>query len=321
MCLQLEYAEAQLWKRRARTIISDAKAAAAAIPCDPLLKRAQRLSTLVSEIDSIKKRHGRLIEDALLFAINKLPDWTATKERIPVATGTPLQRRVVRTLRHFRSTSSYVGGGAALNQRWPRLSDDMDIFSDRASLPNAAMLELKALEDAGFTVRVTTRDEWMVEAIVREYGFETRIQWMHEEETSRRFFPALYDEELGFRLHPADAAVNKVLCAARRHSAARDAVDLVSIVRRYTTLGPLIWALAGKDPKLNPQRAISDIRRIAFGYSDEEIRTVRMGDDPGMNRQEVRDVLDRALIAAGVHKAIPITDFGRMPRFEGDPPQ
>ena len=39
---------------------------------------------------------------------------------------TPLQRLVVGTLRPFRSSNSYVGGGAALNQRWPRLSDDME---------------------------------------------------------------------------------------------------------------------------------------------------------------------------------------------------
>ena len=48
-----------------------------------------RLSSLVSEIDGIKKRHGLLIERALIFAINKLPNWYAAKERIAVAGGKP----------------------------------------------------------------------------------------------------------------------------------------------------------------------------------------------------------------------------------------
>ena len=61
----------------------------------------------------------------------------------------------------------------------------------------------------------------------------------------RRFFPAQNDPEFGFRLHEADLAVNKVLCAARRNSAARDAVDLVNIVDRYAPLGPLVWAVSG----------------------------------------------------------------------------
>ena len=52
---------------------------------------------------------------------------------------TSLQRLVVETLRPFRSSHSYVGGGAALNQRWPRLSDDMDIFVDQRKQLRAAL--------------------------------------------------------------------------------------------------------------------------------------------------------------------------------------
>jgi hypothetical protein len=263
---------------------------------------------------------------------------------------TPLQRQVVRTLREYRSKHDYVGGGAALNQRWPRLSDDMDIFEDHDLLPSGPTPELEALRVAGFSVEVTTHNEWMVEAIVRQYGFETRIQWIHDAETSRRFFPAMVDEELGFRLHPADAAVNKVLCAARRNTAPRDTVDLASIVSRYSPLGPLVWALPGKDLRLNPPTAISNIRRIAFGYADEEIKAVRMEEGAGMTRQDIRAILDEALTAAAVyceeiapddylgclfvdandtpveataitiedgsHRPIAISDYGRLPRLE-----
>lgn len=87
MCLKLTYAEALLWKKHASQLIADAKAKSASIPCDPLFGSTPRLSSLVSEIDGIKKRHGLLIERALIFAINKLPHWQAAKEKITVAGG------------------------------------------------------------------------------------------------------------------------------------------------------------------------------------------------------------------------------------------
>jgi len=165
---------------------------------------------------------------------------------------TPLQRMVIAALRPFRTEHDYVAGGAALNQGWLRLSDDMDIFHDhRNRLPAGAAREVRALREAGFAVEITTEDRWMVEAIVRRYGFETRVQWLDDPETSRRFFPAIEDDDLGFRMHQADVAVNKVLCASRREQV-RDAVDLLTIARRYCALGALAWAAAAQRPDGNP---------------------------------------------------------------------
>lgn len=87
MCLRLSYAEALLWKKHASQLVADAKAKLASIPCDPLFAGNPRLSSLVSEVDSIKKRHGLLIERALIFAINKVPYWHAAKEQIHVTGG------------------------------------------------------------------------------------------------------------------------------------------------------------------------------------------------------------------------------------------
>lgn len=214
---------------------------------------------------------------------------------------TDLQKNALNILRPFRNQSSYVGGGAALNKNWARISDDLDVFLDhRRRLPERVEPELAKLKEDGFTVEVTTSDEYMVEAILKKYGFETKVQWMDEPETSRRFFPAIDDDELGFRLHQADAAINKVLCAARRSSAARDAVDLVSIIQNYAPLGPLVWALAGKDATLTPPRAIRNIRAHVFGYSDEEIRAVRMiGEE--VSRRTVRTILGPALDEANAY--------------------
>ena len=208
---------------------------------------------------------------------------------------TDFQKSVLAVIRPFRNESNYVGGGAALNQSWARISDDMDVFDDhRQRLPGNVDQELEALRGEGYAIELTTEDEWIVEAIVRKYGFETRIQWMDESETSRRFFPTVDDEELGFRLHQADAAVNKVLCAARRKTAARDAVDLVTIVQEYAPIGPLVWAAAGKDDALTPPQTLQSIRNNVFGYADEEIRAVRI-EGKDVTRDIVRAVLEPAL--------------------------
>ncbi len=87
MCLRLTYSEGLLWKKESAKLLADAKARSASIACDPLFRSNPRLSSLVSEIDSIKKRHGLLIEKALIFAIDKLPHWEAGKEKIKVASG------------------------------------------------------------------------------------------------------------------------------------------------------------------------------------------------------------------------------------------
>ena len=212
---------------------------------------------------------------------------------------TPVQRSAGGVLRPSRSEESYVAGGSVLNRDWARLSDDMDIFHDRSDrLPDSVAPEFEALHDAGFAVERIVENDLVVEAIIGKDGEDTRIQWFHDEETCRRIFPALEDPEFGFRLHDADAAVNKVLCAARRKSAARDAVDLVTIVKRYAPLGPLVWAAGGKAPDRAPSATLRAIRATVFGYSREEIETVRMADGLVTGWRRLRDVLDRALDAA-----------------------
>lgn len=209
---------------------------------------------------------------------------------------TDIQKKVADVLRPFRTENSYVAGGAALNLDWPRMSDDLDIFNDHHNqLPDCVTLELEALRDNGFSVEITTYDEYMVEVILRKFDFDTKVQWMDEPETCRRFFPAVGEDQLGFQLHKADIAINKVLCASRRQQAPRDAVDLVNIVTHYAPLGPLIWAATGKEPALTPPQILRDIRRIAFGYADEEIMAVRIAEGAPMKRTELQGILGEAL--------------------------
>ena len=212
---------------------------------------------------------------------------------------TAIQRSVAEVLRPHRSERNHVAGGAALNREWPRLSDDMDIFlDDRNRLPHSVQSELEMLRNAGFAVELTIANDLTVETVLRKGGEETRVQWFDDEDTCRRFFPAQDDPDFGYRLHDADLAVNKVLCAARRNTAARDAVDLVNIVERYVPLGPLTWAVSGKAPDMAPPSTLRAIRANAFGYAEEEVETVRMEDGSSMEWRHLRRVLDRALDVA-----------------------
>lgn len=209
---------------------------------------------------------------------------------------TAFQRRVIEVLRPFRADHDHVAGGAVLNRGWPRLSDDIDIFHDRRDrLPQSAELEITALRRNGFAVDVTLCNDLTVEAILRESGEETRVQWFSDAEPCRRFYPAIPDTEFGFRLHQSDIAVQKVWCASRRPDAPRDAVDLVNIVRRYAPLGPLVWAAVALAEETTPLVLLREIRRIAFGYADEEVRAVRIEGDETMTRAELRAALAPAL--------------------------
>ena len=228
---------------------------------------------------------------------------------------TAIQQSVAEILRRHRSEHNYVAGGSILNRDWSRLSDDMDIFlDDRNRLPHSAEYEFETLRNAGYSVELTTDSDLVVEAILRKDGEETRVQWFDDEDTCRRFFPAQDDSEFGYRLHDADLAVNKVLCAARRHSAARDAVDLVSIVEFYAPLGPLVWAVSGKAPDMAPPSTLRAIRANAFGYAREEVETVRMEDGSRMEWRRLRRVLDQALEVASNYceRIAPVEYPGRL---------
>ena len=228
---------------------------------------------------------------------------------------TAIQQSVAGVLRFHRSERSYVAGGAALNREWPRLSDDMDIFlDDRGRLPHSVEPEFEALRNAGYAVELTVENDLVVEAILKKGGEETLVQWFDDEDTCQRFFPAQDDPEFGFRLHEADLAVNKVLCAARRKSAARDAVDLVNIVERYAPLGPLVWAVSGKAPDMAPPSTLRAIRANAFGYAEEEVDTVRMEDGSRMDWRRLRRVLDQALEVASDYceRTAPMEHPGRL---------
>ena len=86
-------------------------------------------------------------------------------------------------------------------------------------------------------------------AVVEVAGQSLKLEWAHD--SAFRFFPVERDEFCGYRLHPADAAVNKMLAMAGRVEV-RDCVDVLHLDAEYLSLGGLAWAACGKDPGLPP---------------------------------------------------------------------
>lgn len=164
-------------------------------------------------------------------------------------------------------------------------------------MPEGVEPEIEALRAAGFSIECLVENEGSVDIIVRKYNEETRVQWLFDDEFCQRFFPAEVDEELGYRLHPADAAVNKVLCASRRRQA-RDAVDVMTIAADYAPLGPLAWAAAGK-AEVSPVALLRDLHTQVREFSEPEIQSVRMDNGAAPPMWEKL----RAMVSEAIEKA------------------
>ena len=165
---------------------------------------------------------------------------------------TPIQGRVLRTLAANRSPDSYLAGATVLHREpdSPRFSQDLDLFHDLAdSVARCAEADAAALDAAGFELTWLLRGPAFYRAVLSSEGEQLRIEWAQE--SAFRFFPVVRDDECGYRLHHADAAVNKVLALAGRQEV-RDYVDVLHLHDSCLHLGALAWAACGKDPGFTP---------------------------------------------------------------------
>ena len=95
-------------------------------------------------------------------------------------------------------------------------------------------------------------------AIVRKEEHAAKVDWARDSDW--RFMPTVRDDRVGFVLHPADLAVNKVLALAGRDEA-RDVLDTLYLHRQVLVLGALCWAACGKDPGFTPLSLLELLRR------------------------------------------------------------
>jgi hypothetical protein len=174
---------------------------------------------------------------------------------------TKFQKQVMGLLRTNRNPESYVAGGAAINRSADslRYSADIDIFHDAdLAVAQAYESDLQALTKAGYTVDTHIAQPSFYRATISRGSEQVKLEWVRD--TAFRFFPVIEDEELGYRLHDVDLAVNKCLALANR-SEVRDALDCIELDRDVLSLAAMICAGCGKDPGFTPELMLDMIQR------------------------------------------------------------
>lgn len=168
-----------------------------------------------------------------------------------------------------RSPESYLAGATVLHRAddTPRFSQDLDFFHDiEESIAQSAETDAKTLRQSGYDFSWLLRTPTFYRAMVTVGEQQLKMEWAQD--SAFRFFPVQKDERLGYRLHDADAAVNKVLALAGRDEI-RDFVDVLYLHETYLTLGGMAWAACGKDPGFTPQFLLDHTgRHVAYTQAD-----------------------------------------------------
>lgn len=174
---------------------------------------------------------------------------------------TRFQRTLLAILAPSRTPESYLAGGTALHfsAESTRYSHDLDLFHDSAQqVAEAFARDSELLRDGGYESEVIISQPGFIRATLQLGGEGTQIDWAHE--SAWRFMPLVKDELGGYLLHDIDLATNKVLALAGRDEP-RDFVDVLYVMDRMLSLGPLVWAAVGKDPGYSPLSLLEQIKR------------------------------------------------------------
>ena len=174
---------------------------------------------------------------------------------------TDFQKQVAKILAKNRSQDSHLAGGAALHYQPNsiRYSNDLDYFHDSIErVASAFSADEKDLSKTGHDVSIEIKQPGYIRAQVSRNRDSTKIEWSHDSDW--RFFPVEKNNDLGFILHPADLAINKVLALAGRNEP-RDFLDTLHVHKNTLSLGALCWAAAGKDPGFTPLSLLDLLRR------------------------------------------------------------
>lgn len=174
---------------------------------------------------------------------------------------TKIQEEIAKLLSHNRTEDSHLAGGAALHIRPNslRYSNDLDYFNDSDErVAKAYELDERTLIENSFEIDLELRQPGYIRVQVIKNGKSTKVEWAHD--SAWRFMPPTKDTSCGYRLHPIDLAINKVLTLAGRNEA-RDFLDVVHVHEDILPLGALCWAAVGKDPGFNPHSLLELLKR------------------------------------------------------------
>jgi len=186
-----------------------------------------------------------------------------------------IQARVLKLIASNRSPESYLAGATVIHRAadTPRFSQDLDFFHDIAdSIARSADQDVASLSHAGYAVSWLLRTPTFHRAVISADKQQLKIEWAQD--SAFRFFPVQKDERLGYRLHDADAAVNKILALAGRDEI-RDFVDVLHLHKTYLSLGAMVWAACGKDPGFTPEFLLDHVSRHT-AYTQADLNRLRL---------------------------------------------
>ncbi len=155
-------------------------------------------------------------------------------------------------LRKHRNPNSYVAGGVAIHRSRNslRCSNDIDFFHDTAeAVQQGAQQDMQVLAASGYQLTLLIEQPAFIRATISRGENALKLEWVRD--TAFRFFPVIADDDLGYRLHDVDLAVNKCLTLANR-AEVRDIIDIVHINDTVISLACASWAACGKDPGFTP---------------------------------------------------------------------
>lgn len=208
---------------------------------------------------------------------------------------TELQSAILRVIGPVRTPESYLAGGTVLHfsPNSTRYSRDLDLFHD--ALEQVAVSfeqDRHLLGRAGFEMEVSISQPGFIRAIVSRDDQSTQIDWARD--SAWRFMPVMKSSLGGYVLHEIDVATNKVLALAGREEP-RDYVDILYVMERILTLGPLVWAATAKDPGYSPLSLLEQLRRRGR-YRREETDRLDLARpfDPVASKAVWLDSLDAA---------------------------
>ena len=209
-----------------------------------------------------------------------------------------LQARVLREIAANRTPDSYLAGATVLHRAEdsPRFSRDLDIFHDLAeAVAVSAEADARTLQRAGYSLTWALQTPTFYRAVAEVTGQSLKLEWAHD--SAFRFFPVERDEFCGFRLHPADAAVNKMLAMAGRVEV-RDFVDVLHLDAEYLSLGALAWAGCGKDPGYTPDFLL-DHAAAHTAYRPADLARLHLRDGRASHLPDIAPTLERVVAVGG----------------------
>ncbi len=221
---------------------------------------------------------------------------------------TDLQARMLRILAAGRSPESYLAGATVLHRSddSPRFSQDLDFFHDVAdSVALCAEADAKTLLTADIDFEWLLRTPAFYRAVVSVGGEKLKLEWAQD--SAFRFFPVQADDFCGYRLHDADAAVNKILALVGREEV-RDFVDILHLHRTYLSVGALAWSACGKDPGYSPAFLLDHAGRHVR-YSQDHLDRLHLREPLGVAELK-RQWLTAVEQAQGLIESLPEADLG-----------